>query len=454
MGRLAASRIRTDVRRRLSGGAVACAVVALLALGAAPAGAAFSPPFGIPTGGTTPPAGQNAFDPQVASDAEGDAIVAWADYGLRGFSVRAYSIDRNNNQADKQPLSPFGPEVRSPQVASDADGDTIVVWERFDGSNWRIEARRITGSASQFPGSVTGLMTLSPPGRDAHNPQVATDAGGNAVVAWERFHGTYWRVEARSISRVGALGPLTTLSPNGGDAHAPAVASDAGGGAVVAWEGPRTGPAQTSHIQARSVSVRGLGPIMDLSADGQDGFRVQLASDADGDAIAVWDRAGVIQARRISPPRTLGPIQNLGAPGANTAQVAIDADGDALAAWYLPAAGLSRVEARTISAAGVLGPVRDLSGNVGADDVQVASDADGERVAVWEVLGTSPPRVQARTVSAAGVLGPIQTLSTSASEPERGGVNPQIASDADGDAIAVWKTLVPTGVGIQASRGP
>jgi hypothetical protein len=51
-----------------------------------------------------------------------------------------------------------------------------------------------------------------------------------------------------------------------------------------------------------------------------------------------------------------------------------------------------------------------------------------------------------RTISAAGVLGPIENLS--------GGKSPQIASDADGDAVAVWRRPVGSNVRVQASQGP
>ena len=90
-------------------------------------------------------------------------------------------------------------------------------------------------------------------------------------------------------------------------------------------------------------------------------------------------------------------------------------------------------QARTISAAGVLGPSRTLSAAGHGPHPQIASDADGDAVAVWPRSDGSNYRVQARTISAAGVLGPTRTLSAAGQD-----ASPPVASDADGDAVAVW----------------
>ena len=132
----------------------------------------------------------------------------------------------------------------------------------------------------------------------------------------------------------------------------------------------------------------------------------------------------------FSPPVTLSK------PGATAPQIASDADGDAVAVW---SNSENRVRARTISAAGVLGPVPTLSAaGQSVAYPQIASDADGDAVAVWRGWDAgSDYRIQARQISAAGTLGAIETLSGYVEEA------PQIASDADGDAVAVWLGFGP-----------
>src|SRR5688572_28382524 len=69
----------------------------------------------------------------------------------------------------------------SPAVATDADGDFVVVWESMlqDGSEWGIYGRRFNalgepqGAEFQVP-TETGLAQTS--------PDVAMDASGNFIV--------------------------------------------------------------------------------------------------------------------------------------------------------------------------------------------------------------------------------------------------------------------------------
>ena len=37
-------------------------------------------------------------------------------------------------------LSPAGQDASEPQIASDASGDAVAVWRRYDGTNFRIQA--------------------------------------------------------------------------------------------------------------------------------------------------------------------------------------------------------------------------------------------------------------------------------------------------------------------------
>ncbi len=435
------SAIEADVGRRLGGASVVFATLAvLLGLGAAVAGAAFSAPVNLSV------AGQNAVNSQVASDADGDAVAVWQGYDGSNYRVQARSLSAAGVLGPIKTLSAAGQFADYPQVASDADGDAVAVWH--NDSNSRVQARSLSAAGVLGPAE-----NLSAAGQEAYFPQIASDADGDAVAVWQRSDGSSDRVQARTISAAGVLEPIKNLSPAGQDAVGAQVASDADGDAVAVWQND-----SNSRVQARSISAAGvLGPIENVSAAGQDASEPQVASDADGDAVAVWKRAVgedySVQARTISAAGVLGSIENLSAAGQTAvgAQVASDADGDAVAVWHRYDGSRYRVQARTISAAGVLGPTRTLSAaGENAFLPQVASDADGDAVAVWYRFDGSKDRVQARTIPAAGVLGPIKNLSAAGQNAN----GPQVASDADGDAVAVWYRLDGTNNRVQASRGP
>ncbi len=160
-----------------------------------------------------------------------------------------------------------------------------------------------------------------------------------------------------------------------------------------------------------------------------------------------------VQARTISAAGVLGATKTLAGAfgrGADTRQIASDADGGAIAVWQGFDGSDSRVEARTISAAGVLGATKTLSAAAPYAAPQISSDADGDAVAVWQGFDGSDSRVQARPISGAGVLGPTETLSGAGQDA----YGPQTASDANGDAVAVWSRSDGSNNRIQASQGP
>jgi hypothetical protein len=341
-------------------------------------------------------AGQDAFSPVVASDADGDAVAVWVRSDGTSLRVEARQVPAAGSPGPVLTLSAAGADAFSPTVASDADGDAVVAWYRSDGANARIESRSV--SADGVMGTV---RTLSAAGQDATAPEVASDADGDAVVVWYRFDGAHWRVQARSVTGAGTPGPIRTLSAGSRDAYAPEVAIDAGGDAIVAWE--RYLGAAGYRILARQRPAGGaFGPAQTLSATGQSSSIPEIASDADGDALVAWqtfDGAhGLIRARQVSASGSLGTITPpLSAPGqdAFAQQVSSDADGDAVVTWVRLDGTSSRVQARALSAGGALGATKTLSG-AGRDAVapQVASDAAGGAILAWQRSDGTHFRIQ------------------------------------------------------------
>lgn len=435
--------MRDRSRTRLERAALSAAAAALLILGAGSALAAFT------RLGNLTHAGRDAVNPQVATDGAGNAIAVWERSDGTSFRLQARRLPAAAPPAPAQTLSPSGHDAFSPGVAADASGDAIAVWVRSDGTDLRIEARQLPAAGAPGP-----VLSLSPSGHDAASPTVAIDADGDAIVTWYRSDGTNDRIEARQVSAAGALGPVLTLSDGGQNATAPEVASDADGNALVAWyrfDGTNW------RIQARAVTGAGaVGPVQTLSAAGKDGYAPEVAQDAAGDAIVAWTRytssSGYrVLARQLPAGGVFGGVQKLSKPGGHTPEVATDADGDAIVAWGAFDGAHDRIKARQVSAAGVLGPALTLSaGGQDAFGQQVSTGDTGNAVVTWVRLDGSNSRVQARTISSSAVLGPTETLSKRGQDA----VGPAIASDASGDAIVLWQRFDGANARIQGAVGP
>jgi hypothetical protein len=406
-------------------------LVALLA--PTPAAAEFGAPVKLSA------AGQDGDAPQVAVDTDGDALVVWQ--GDDGVHDQVKARARSAAGA-LGPILTIGFGT-SPRVALDADGDAVIAWMGHDGANFRIQARARTKA-----GVLRATQTISAAGHGGFFPELAVDRDGDAVIVWAQNDGAGGQVHARRRSAAGALGAIQPISSASSDAVAPQVALDQDGDALIVWQGSSGSGFRT---QARARSAAGaLGPVQNLS--GLFTFASRLAVDLDGDALIVWQGPSGIQARARSAAGALGAIQTLSLAGrpAQDPRVARDSDGDALIVWQGFDGTTHRIEARTRSAAGTLGAIRFLSAaGDHAGRPLVALEPNGDGVVVWNRIMGGTPKIQARTRSATGVLGPFQPIVVGGSA-----ALPEMAMDAAGDALVVWQRSDGTNLRVEASAGP
>ena len=276
--------------------------------------------------------GQSAGAPQVTVDPAGVATAVWSRSDGSNSIVQARRIAADGTLGAVQDLSAPGQGAFVAEVAVDPNGVATAVWQRIDGFNFIVQARRIAAD-----GTLGAIQDLSAAGEDALGPQVAADPNGVATVVWRRFDGSNFIIQARRIAADGTLGATQDLSAPGQGAGLPQVAVDPNGVATAVWH---RSDGSNLIVQARRITADGtLGAIQDLSAAGQTAGNPQVAVDPNGVATAVWTRFDgsnfIIQARRIAADGTLGATQDLSAPGQDAfgPQVAVDPNGGAVAVW-------------------------------------------------------------------------------------------------------------------------
>jgi hypothetical protein len=386
--------------------------------------------------------------PQVAASATGDSALTW-EFGVN--RVQARTLFGGTLGTILELGSTSGTGDLTPEVATDASGDSVFVWSRFDPSDF-VLARRLSSA-----GTASNLIQLSRSGDPGPfgAPEVATDRNGDTVATWVNIGLNPNRVQARTLSSSGALGPIRNVSPAGEIGSSPQVATDRSGDSVITWVQEDGVDGDGDVVQARQMSVNGsLGTIQDLSAPSGRAFAPQVASAPDGNTVFTWlrfdgskDRA---EGRTMSPTGSLGSTFGVtpGGPSARDPQVAIDAAGDAVFTWQRFDGSDDRIQFRARTAAGALGAITNVSSASGdAYAPRFASREDGSGVFVWLRFDGANDRVQARTLTAAGALGNVQSLSTAGADA----VTPEVAiGSTSGPAVATW---VRGGV-VQAASGP
>src|SRR5215213_7532480 len=88
--------------------------------------------------------GQNAADPHVAVDAGGDAVLVWRRFDGANQRIETRTRFANGTLSPVQTLSDAGQDAVEPRVAVDADGNAVFTWTRFDGSTNRVQARALS----------------------------------------------------------------------------------------------------------------------------------------------------------------------------------------------------------------------------------------------------------------------------------------------------------------------
>ena len=207
---------------------------------------------GLPSGAPAQPVGPefqvNTYTtngqggPSVASGATGNFVVVWNSYGQDGYTdgIFGQRYDSGGN--------PQGPEFqvntyttvsqKYPSVASDASGNFVVVWSSWsqDGSGYGVFGQRWDSGGNRVGGEFQ-VNTFTE--NDQTQPAVASDANGNFIVAWDSgfrsphrdIYGQRYDSDGNRLGDEFQVNTYTTL----GDFLLPSVASDSSGNFVVVW---------------------------------------------------------------------------------------------------------------------------------------------------------------------------------------------------------------------------
>jgi hypothetical protein len=237
--------------------AARCAILAIIgALGllALAGPAAATPVFLTPV--NISDAGQDGFEGVVAVDSTGITHFAWTRSDGTNTRIQYRSRDAGGGAFGAvQTISDPGQNASDPDIAVDPSNNVLLTWSRSDGTNIRIQS-----AFKPAGGSFAAPLTISDAGFDATKPEADFDDAGKALLIWQRFDGTNLRVQGtvRTAGAGGTFANETTLSEGGQDAFNPKAdagpAVDANGVAV--WT--RSDGAKLRVQSARRRDVTGF----------------------------------------------------------------------------------------------------------------------------------------------------------------------------------------------------
>lgn len=337
------------------------------------------------------PSGRHA----VAWQGPGDGTDVWVQVWAGDGTLLVPELRANGYQPGCQ---------QAPDVSFAPDGGFVVVWqsESQDGDGWGIFAQSFAEDGSLAGPEIQVNATVA---GDQRAPVVAHDHQGRFTIAWESSgqDGDGWGVYARHFDASGPLAGEVQVAASGtGDQRRPALTIQPTGHAVVAWEGP-DGSGPGIFLRRFEDDLTSPGSEVRANVDTA-GFQsgAAVACDASGNVIVAWEGSGRdgsasgIGARRLD--RLLGSLGDEIDVNATPAglqsrpMVASSGAGDFVVAWesWTQDAGGPGVFAREFNfLEQPQGPEIRVNSFVPGPQRRpaLAASPSGEILAAWESVG-------------------------------------------------------------------
>jgi hypothetical protein len=215
----------------------------------------------------------NQTNSSIATDASGNFVIAWEDqfgdgrgYGIRARQFDALGVPRGRSISVNSVA--FGNQFK-PDIASNADGDFVAVWNNYlpneePFQNWvsDISSRRFSSNGTFLSFEDTLNVNTLTTGVQLSS-QIAMNAQGDYVIVWDNAQndqtnpfGIYAQMFSAEGNPIGENIPIATSSNFSQDL--PAIAMHDNRSFVVAWKEPSPESGSSVDIYARSYGANGL----------------------------------------------------------------------------------------------------------------------------------------------------------------------------------------------------
>lgn len=386
--------------------------------------------------------GNDALQPKVAIDANGNAIAVWKQSSGGRYDLWANRYEAGTGWGTPQLLEnlDFG-NVDQPDIAFDANGNALVAWWELGAANKaNIMAAYYTAGVGW--GAAT-LLEYDDRG-DATTPKVAFDGEGNALVVWFQYDGSrYYVWSNRYTPSVGWAGADILQSNLAQSGYYPELAMTADGDAVAFWQQLDNSLTGTMWSNRYTAGV-GWGVAEQVWNPPGDAYSHDVATDAAGNAIAVWGvRENALYSLWYSRYDTVAgwstPALLESQNNANVyyPRLVMDDAGNAMVVWIQGSGNLHSLWARHYAVGSGWGAAQliEADDTGGVSPPQLAMDASGNVLVVWQQYNGSVYNIWSNRYRAGIGWGTAQMLDTAAGTA----TYPHVAMNASGVGVAVWQ---------------
>ena len=395
----------------------------------------------------------------VAIDANGNAWATWVQYNGARKSVRVSQYTPGSGwqipatEIENNPGNSF-----NPQIAIDPSGNAIVAWQQqTSAGNYDTWANRFTVGV----GWGTPTLIETGAGSALGESRIVMDAAGNATVVWPQSNAdpSHQDIWANRYLVGSGWGAATLLGvATAGTSFEPRLGVDHAGNVVVTWRQPVVPAGLFSVWSNRFVVGSGWnGPLLVEGTNDQPSWPT-VAVDGPGNAMALWAQRGAtgpheIGFNRFVPGAGWGTaaIFGLGVTSLDP-QIELDSMGNGMAAWRMADAGpatFSTYARRYSITSGWEAPVRMDTASAGnSSEPQVGVDPAGNAISIWIRNDGTSNNIMANRFKAGLGWGTAELLEANVNHA----FHPKMDVDANGNAMALWIQYDGTRYNIWSNR--
>ncbi len=439
------------------------------------------------------------YDPAVTMNDSGEFVVVWRDSRGADSDIYARTFDATGTPLSGDILvhTITAGNDTEPDVAMDADGNFVVIWQGTDADGEGIQGQRFDLSGAKL-GSQFQVNTFTTDQQD--DPSVAMADDGRFIVVWESYlqdgsgEGVYAQLYDATGSAVG--GEFRVNTATSGSQSQPDVAMSNDGSFVVTWQSKdadevgiyfqrydASGTAIGGEVQANTAeSWRQENPVIAMNNAGE--FVIAWQSELqDGDSLGVYarrfDATGVAQGGEVALASATSGDQHIPAIDMHDAGFVVAWEGvgtdddssvfmrryDKIDATFIAGDGIDdttlTIEATESELNALLDGLtyRPDASFVGYATLTITSDDlgnTGEGGALQDVdavsIAVGPVGVELRATTPTSAVGSEFQVNTTTTNNQEA---PASASDAHGNTIIVWQSALQddgSSAGIYAQR--
>jgi PKD domain len=268
----------------------------------------------------------------VASNRNGDAIVAWVHQSDNSgdHTIEIASVAPSGATTSLVTALTSG-SVSNVAAAIGGGGDAVVAWLKSGGG---IQAVTRQGLGGSFSNLVTP-DTLNPLG--AGQPSAAIDSAGNAIVAYQVTTAPTSIGASRHAAGAGAWASGDAITPSGGHSFSdPDVAANPAGQMVVAFS-DMLGTAAAAAVRGTVSAGWGVSPTVGTLSNSPVSHGPLATINDAGNAVVGWSTSSAVQFAQVGPTGAFpspATAQSITTDTPDDFALAGNGRGDAIAAWY------------------------------------------------------------------------------------------------------------------------